>query len=239
MFLLFYLIFFFFSNRINATNVSTAYIPTIEDLYPLPTNDQLPIIAAQFNQNLNWEYGNIPMSLTEEEETTPTEPSPNEEKTGPGIIKIGHLFHTDDPHGYRIDTEGVHPRTEHHIFLTRHGKLKIRIDKNSFLYYYLGVYLYAENDRSSHLLRYGKYQARMAGHKINKKIHEIIQQSGPLTRPIKLVSSTQTRAFETLYNIRLQLSNNLKFESEIIQDTGLTECVYDFNIYLTKLFLFG
>lgn len=66
----------------------------------------------------------------------------------------------------------------------------------------------------------------MAGDKINKKIQELIEQSGPLTRPIKLVSSTQTRAFETLYNIRLQLSNSLKFETEIIQDTGLTECTY-------------
>lgn len=67
----------------------------------------------------------------------------------------------------------------------------------------------------------------MAGHKINKKIHELMQQLGPLTQPIKLVSSTQTRAFETLYNIRLQLNNNLKFEENIIQDTGLTECTYD------------
>jgi hypothetical protein len=88
------------------------------------------------------------------------------------------------------------------------------------------LYLYTEDEPSSHLLRYGKYQARIAGHKINKKIHDIITQSGPLTQPIKLVSSTQTRAFETLYNIRLQLSNKLKFESEIIQDTGLTECLY-------------
>jgi hypothetical protein len=89
------------------------------------------------------------------------------------------------------------------------------------------VYFYTEDDPSSHLLRYGKYQARMAGHKINRKIREIIEQSGPLTRPIKLVSSTQTRALETLYNIRLQLSNNLNVETEIIRDSGLSECVYD------------
>jgi hypothetical protein len=95
------------------------------------------------------------------------------------------------------------------------------------IFHYLGLYLYTENEASSHLLRYGKYQARMAGRKINKKIRELIQQLGPLTRPIKLISSTQTRAFETLYNIRLQLDNNLKFETEIIQDTGLTECVYN------------
>jgi len=89
------------------------------------------------------------------------------------------------------------------------------------------LYFYTEDEPSSHLLRYGKYQARMAGHKINKKIRELIQHLGPLTRPIKLISSTQTRAFETLYNIRLQLDNKLKFETEIIQDTGLTECVYN------------
>ncbi len=91
------------------------------------------------------------------------------------------------------------------------------------------MYLYTEDEPSSHLLRYGKYQARMAGHKINQKIQQIIAELGPLTRPIKLVSSTQTRAFETLYNIRLQLSNELKFETDIIQDTGLTETVYDTN----------
>ncbi len=103
------------------------------------------------------------------------------------------------------------------------------------------MYLYTEDEPSSHLLRYGKYQARIAGHKINNKINDIITQSGPLTRPIKLVSSTQTRAFETLYNIRLQLNNRLKFETEIIQDTGLTECVYDTNIYsiISYLHLFS
>lgn len=87
------------------------------------------------------------------------------------------------------------------------------------------MYFNTEDEGSSHLLRYGKYQARMAGDKINRKIKELIQQFGPLTRPIKLVSSTQTRAFETLFNIRLQLNNNLQFETELIQDTGLTECV--------------
>ena len=92
------------------------------------------------------------------------------------------------------------------------------------------MYFYTEDEPSSHLLRYGKYQARMAGHKINKKIQELIEQFGPLTRPIKLVSSTQTRAFETLYNIRLQLNNNLKFETDVIQDTGLTECTYDIRL---------
>jgi hypothetical protein len=89
------------------------------------------------------------------------------------------------------------------------------------------LYYNTEEDPSSHLLRYGKYQARMAGHKINEVIHALIQKSGPVTRPIKLVSSTQTRAYETLYNIRLQLSNELNLATEIIQDTGLTECVYD------------
>jgi hypothetical protein len=91
----------------------------------------------------------------------------------------------------------------------------------------LGLYFYTEDEPSSHLLRYGKYQARMAGHAINRRIHEILAESGPLTRPIKLVSSTQTRALETLYNIRLQLSNHLEFEPEIIRDSGLTECLYD------------
>jgi hypothetical protein len=87
-----------------------------------------------------------------------------------------------------------------------------------------GLYYYTEYDASSHLLRYGKFQARMAGHKINRKIQEIIDKSGPLTKPIRLVSSTQTRAYETLYNIRLQLSDTLEFDPDIIQDTGLTEC---------------
>jgi hypothetical protein len=89
------------------------------------------------------------------------------------------------------------------------------------------LYYYSEDEPTSHLLRYGKYQARMAGFRINQKIRQILSRSGPLTRPIKLVSSTQIRAWETLYNIRLQLNNNLQFDPEIIQDTGLTECVYD------------
>ena len=102
---------------------------------------------------------------------------------------------------------------------------KIRIDKSIEFVNTLGLYFYTEDDPSSHLLRYGKYQARMAGHKMNRTIHELIQTSGPLTRPIKLVSSTQTRAFETLYNIRLQLSNDFQYETEFIRDSGLTECV--------------
>ncbi|CAF5117973.1 unnamed protein product, partial [Rotaria magnacalcarata] len=122
--------------------------------------------------------------------------------------KNGHLYAPTDPHPYRINRTGVHPRTTHHIFLIRHG-----------------LYYYTEDEPTAHLLRYGKYQTRMAGHKINKKIHELIQTIGPLTRPIKLVSSTQTRAIESLYNIRLQLDNQLSFEPDIIQDTGLRECV--------------
>jgi hypothetical protein len=125
MFLLFYLIFFLLSIRINANNISTAHFPRIEDLFPLPFNDQFKIIAAQFNQNPNWELGNMPISLPEEEETTPIEPYTEYLGAGPGVIKNGHLFHTDDMHAYRIDPEGVHPLTEHHIFLVRHGKLKI------------------------------------------------------------------------------------------------------------------
>jgi hypothetical protein len=66
----------------------------------------------------------------------------------------------------------------------------------------------------------------MAGHKINQVIRDLVAKSGPLTRPIQLISSTQTRAFETLYNVRLQLSNHFEYATEIIQDTGLTECVY-------------
>ena len=92
-----------------------------------------------------------------------------------------------------------------------------------------------EYEASSHLLRYGKYQARIAGHKINQKIHELIEKSGPLTRPIKLVSSTQTRALETLYNIRLQLNNSLEFETKLVQDTGLSECTYGFVLFFSKL----
>lgn len=74
------------------------------------------------------------------------------------------------------------------------------------------------------MLRYGKFQARMAGQKIDSMIREIIRRHGPLTQPIILVSSTQTRAYETLYNIRLQLGNDLQFEPEVILDTGVTEC---------------
>ncbi len=124
MFLLFYLILFLLSNRTNATNMSIAHIPKIEDLYPLPTNDQREMIAAQFNQNSNWEEGNMPLSLTEEEETTPSEPTSNDLQTGPGLIKTGHLFEPPDMHPYPIDPEGVNPHSEHHIFLTRHGELR-------------------------------------------------------------------------------------------------------------------
>ena len=88
----------------------------------------------------------------------------------------------------------------------------------------LGLYYSTEHEPSSHLLLYGKYQARMAGARINQRIHEILQRIGYVTRPIRLVSSTQTRAYETLYNIRLQLDNKLDLDPEIIQDTGLTEC---------------
>ncbi|CAF4609534.1 unnamed protein product [Rotaria sp. Silwood1] len=206
--LLFYLIFFLFSNRIHARNDSTEFIPKLEDLYPLPNNDQIEIIAAQFHQNPNWEQGNMPMSLTEVEETTPNQPISREPQNRPGIYKTGHNYRPGEMHPYRIDHYGVHPHSKHHIFFVRHG-----------------VYFYTEDEPNAHLLRYGKYQARMAGYKINQIIHGLIQRLGPLTKPIKLVSSTQTRAIETLYNIRLQLSNNLQFETTFIQDTGLSECV--------------
>ena len=126
MFFLFCLSIFLFSNRIHAMNISTAHVQKIEDLYPLPTNDQMEIIAAQFNQNPNWEEGNMPLTLTLEEETKPTEPIERELQTGPGVIKTGHLFHTDDMHPYRIDHDSVHPLTEHHVFLTRHGQYKMQ-----------------------------------------------------------------------------------------------------------------
>lgn len=122
MFLLFVSVFFSSPIELHAVNISAAQIPRIEYLYPLPTNDQLKIIAAQFNQNANWEEGNMPISLTTEEETTPREPTEYQWPTGPGVIKTGNLFRTDDMHGYPIDPEGVHPNTEHHIFLTRHGQ---------------------------------------------------------------------------------------------------------------------
>ena len=119
---LFYLILFLFSNRTDATNTSAQHTPTIEDMYPLPTNDRQKLIAAQFHQNPNWEEGNMPMTLTEAEETTPIEPIEHELPSGLGIIKSGHTFQPEDMHAYRIDPKGVHPRSEHHIFLTRHGK---------------------------------------------------------------------------------------------------------------------
>ena len=121
---LFYLILFSFSNRIHARNASTKNIPTIEDMYPLPMNDQLEIIAAQFHQNSNWEHGNVPMPLTEAEETTPIPPNSQEPKIIPDILKTGHHFHPNSMHPYRIDLQGVHRHSEHHIFLTRHGELK-------------------------------------------------------------------------------------------------------------------
>ncbi len=124
MFLFFYLILFLLSNRTNAIYINTAHIPKIEDMYPLSTNDQLEIIAAQFNQNPNWEQGNMPLSLTEDEETRPNEPIATDLENGPGVFKTGHLFQTQDMHGYRIDPEDVHPQSEHHVFLTRHGELK-------------------------------------------------------------------------------------------------------------------
>lgn len=200
------------SNIINANNNTGDFIPTLEELYPLPINEQLSLIASQFRQNPIWELGNMPLLLTEAQQMTPITCicCARESRYGHGITyKNGHLFAPDFLNPYHINPTRVHPRTTHHIFLVRHG-----------------LYFYTEDESTSHLLRYGKYQARIAGHKINKKIHELIQTIGPLTRPIKLVSSTQTRAFETLFNIRLQLSNNLVFEPEIIQDSGLRECVY-------------
>jgi len=124
---LFYLILFLFSKRTDAINASIYNIPKIEDMYQLPTNEQMKTIADQFHQNPNWEYGNMPTSLTEAEETTPIEPTSSELKTGPGIIKTGHLFDPEDMHPYRIDSEGVHPRSEHYIFLVRHGEIEMNI----------------------------------------------------------------------------------------------------------------
>ncbi|CAF0888301.1 unnamed protein product [Adineta ricciae] len=207
--LLFYLILFVSSKYTEAIDSLTHQITKLEHLYPLPTNDKIEALAAQFDQEPNWEYGNMRMRLSDIEESTPNDPRvAAPPKTGPGIIKQGHLHFPESYHGYPVDNEGVHAETKHYIFVVRHG-----------------LYLNTEQDASSHLLRYGKYQARMAGDKINKTIRDIIAKSGPLTRPIKLVSSTQTRAFETLYNIRLQLGNDFEYEPEIIQDTGITECV--------------
>lgn len=224
---LFYLLLFVFVRLGETTNTVAPGTAKIEDLFPLPTNDHFETITAQFQQNLDWEYGNEPTGLTEAEETTPTEPKRDQLKTGPGIIKLGHLYQPDHDYPYRIDRHDVHPASQHYVFLIRHGNRHAFIPVGRQFSLASGLYLNTEDDASSHLLRYGKYQARMAGYKINQIIQEIVNRAGRLTRPIKLVSSTQTRAFETLYNIRLQLSNELEYESEIIQDTGLTECLYD------------
>ncbi|CAF4478637.1 unnamed protein product [Rotaria socialis] len=182
----------------------------LDELYPLPVNDQITRIAEQFRQNPFWELGNLPIVLTEAQQSIPNTCTCDcrESRAGPGVYKNGHLYAPTNPNPYRINHTGVHPRTTHHIFLIRHG-----------------LYFYTEDESTAHLLRYGKYQTRMAGHKINKKIHELIQTIGPLTRPIKLVSSTQVRAIESLYNIRLQLDNQFSFEPDVIQDTGLRECI--------------
>ena len=124
---LFYLIFFLLSKRTDGINVSIHDIPKIEDMYRLPTNEQLETLAAQFRQNPNWEHGNMPTSLTEAEETTPIESISHELTTGPGIIKTGHLFNPEDMFAYRINSEGVHPRSEHHIFLVRHGTIELHM----------------------------------------------------------------------------------------------------------------
>jgi hypothetical protein len=65
----------------------------------------------------------------------------------------------------------------------------------------------------------------MAGDKINAQIAKILSETADfsLTRPIKLISSVQTRALETLYGIRLQLDNSLEFEPTIIQEKALIE----------------
>lgn len=121
---LFYLIFFLLSNRIHAMNYSNDYIPTIEEMYSLPMNNQQGQISRQFHQGLAWEYGNLPTDIPPVVEMSPIEPIPYEIPTGPGTIKNGHLFQTDDEHAYPIDRRGVHRLSEHHIFLVRHGKLK-------------------------------------------------------------------------------------------------------------------
>ena len=119
---LFYLILFSTASRTDANrNTTSAPVPSIEELFPMPMNDEINDIAAQFRQNPDWERGNLPLPSTEAEETEAQEPVPHEFPTGPGTIKRGHLFETNDMHGYRIDTAGVHPETEHHIFLVRHG----------------------------------------------------------------------------------------------------------------------
>jgi hypothetical protein len=120
---LFYLIFFLLSNRSNANNITVENLPTIEDMYLLPINDQIVTIAAQFEQESNWEYGNMPMALTEEEETTPVQPGSEELQDKPGVIKTGHLFQPTDMHAYRVDSQGVHSQSVHYVFLTRHGEL--------------------------------------------------------------------------------------------------------------------
>jgi hypothetical protein len=143
MFFLFYLILFLLSNRTNAINKSLERIPKIEEMYPLPMNNQLKTIAAQFYQSLNWEDGNMPMSLPEAEETTPIEPSSYEMLHGPGVLKHGHLFQTEDRHPYLIDRKGVHRYSEHHIFLIRHGKLKLaQIKELLFDEYFRFIFLY-------------------------------------------------------------------------------------------------
>lgn len=124
MFLLIYLILFTFSNRISAINISTNRIPRIETLYPLPTNNKMEMLAAHFRQNDVWEEGNMPMQLTEAEETKPEDLNSEDVEPIPTTIRNGHLFRTQDFHAYRIDPEGVNPHSEHHVFLVRHGNLK-------------------------------------------------------------------------------------------------------------------
>ena len=125
--LLFYLILFVYSKCTEAIDSPTHQITKLEHLYPLPTNDKIEALAAQFDQEPNWEYGNMRMRLSDIEESTPNDPRvPSPPKTGPGIIKQGHLHFPESYHGYPIDNEGVHVETKHYIFVVRHGETSMR-----------------------------------------------------------------------------------------------------------------
>jgi hypothetical protein len=100
------------------------YEPSLEELYPMVINDEMATIALEFDQNVNWEKGNMPLLDINEEKMMPKFFPPQTWPTGPGIVRLNYpkTVATVDTNPFEIvHTDGVHPLSRHYIFLVRHG----------------------------------------------------------------------------------------------------------------------
>ena len=121
MFLFYVILLMYFLNCIETIHSKNGDVPTVEEMYPLKRNEEIQKIAAQFEVDPEWEHGGQAMPNNEHEEMKGENSEPYEYPRKLGNFKVGHIYHTNNMHAYRINSTGVHPDTLHHVFFVRHG----------------------------------------------------------------------------------------------------------------------